>query len=413
MRTFKWLIASAIFVILSINSVLASSNRVLDTEEAANKSISNSANIKAIDNFSTSLERSKKDANKASDDIRKRLRNSDILSDTLLKNYLELDKGTQFYTDILIRMHSIMTEDDEYQAIKVRDLYPINIEYTIASNQRQRSVAEKGAKLSAYIQSYNIFKIRDTIDLQTKLLNNLKSTFDTANLKYKNGQISKIELQMIEINLKKVKLQLQILGRNMDSATVMLNKTTAENLSTRYTEYKGDNRIPDINLKPLDYYLTSALENRSEILSADENYKLKKLEYEITEQIYKDELNMNRRNANQSMNEAKNNLDKTKIDIQLELTAAYKELEKKINTLYQYDETYLTDKTNFDNDQKRYKLGLISEKDIVDKSIFLTESQIKIRSLQYDILIDLFKMDYASNLGPGIAPQSASIGGNI
>lgn len=398
MKKHKLLLLSLIFLILLSSTAYAENSKLL-LSNIINDSIENSITLKSLNNQIKSLEKSKSDAEKASKEAAQRLETNEALQD-LLKNYSTLSAAEKMQVIMLIRMHIIMTIDDKLQFTKIKELSVPNADYAILQNKNNIEIAKNSAILLISQQFNTILNMQDSIKLQKENIKILEDKFNIAKIQYDNGFISSKDYKTLENNIKKSNLELLKMQNNMNNLIIILNQSLNRPVLTKYDEFSDSEMTPYLEIKSLEEYINMALSNRSEIICNQRYYEIKKREYEITYEFYPSELNDNTQQAKYDMEDAKNKLEQSKEDIKIEITTLYKDIEKNIQDIDNYQKKY--DKAKYDNDivNKKFNLGLISRIDLETSNLNLLQAQIQLNQAKRNLYINELKLNFACGIGP-------------
>ncbi|SKA76671.1 Outer membrane efflux protein [Caloramator quimbayensis] len=398
MKKHKLLLLSLIFLVIFSSTAYAESS-TLFLNNIIDDAIENSITLKSLSNKVKSLEKSKSDAEEASKDAAQRLDTNEALKD-LLKNYSSLSPAEKMQVTMLIRMHIIMTIDDKLQFTKIKELSVPNADYAILQNKNNMEIAKNSSILSISQQFNTILNMQDSIKLQNNNIKILEDRLNTAKIQYDNGLISNKDYKTLESSLKKSKLELLKMQNNMNSLVITLNQAINKPLLTKYDEFSDSGMTPYLDIKSLDEYINTALTYRSEIICNQKYYDIKKREYEITYEVYPSDLNDNTQQAKYDMEDAQNKLEQSKEDIKIEITTLYKDIEKNIQDINNYQKKY--DAAKYDNEiaKKKYSFGLISRLDVENSNLNLLQAQIQLNQAKRTLYINELKLNFACGIGP-------------
>ena len=400
MKRTKQIAALLIVLIFSFGTATADSS-IFNLDNAIVKAISNSSSIKAQDNSYEDLIDNSDDTGYSSMDAR------DLLNLDGRFAYLEQKKDKTFeeqleYQEYKLGLGKPMTEEEKLPLLKARDISPSYMSYYMSINRNTRKLVANQIESAIYEQYNSLMKSKDAVEIQKKLTQNLDKSNQQAQLKFKLGKLSKVNARFVEISYQKSKLELAKAQRKFDMTLINLNKTIGEPLSNKYSSYSSDNMADIAAIKSYEEYLSSALKNRAEIANAETGHMLKKMEYDLTKVAYPVVTSLQNKDAKYYLDEAYNKWEETKIDIEMEITSAYSDLEKKLKSWENADKLYQAAEYKYKEASSKYSLNMITEKELTDATISLAQSELQSKNCRRDLWMQQKKLNYAIGIGPGI-----------
>jgi outer membrane protein TolC len=370
MKKFKIGISASIIAILLLTNIFAAGES-LDIEKVASLSIINSMAIKL-----------KADAYETADE--------------------NLYNATNSTRGISQAARYPMSENTALSVIKALQVTPRYVEYQRDAALIQLEAIENAVRLQAYEQYINLLKIDFNVNIQEQLVKSLDRSFKLAEKKYKLGKISKNDYRTAELNLKKAILEQQKNQRTKQSLTIRINQAISSPINTKYDKLISDNIVPEPKLKDVQSYIDSALNNRGEVLNTNKYLSVLEKDYEISKAGHPFDSDIYHKEYKYKIDEASNNVEIQKLNVQLEIMSAYKELEKRDMSLKTADKNLEIAKVDNQKISNMYKQGKISELDYMNANIQYSQAQTLQHNAQLDLWLYQKKIDCASVVGPGI-----------
>jgi outer membrane protein TolC len=374
MKKFKIVASTFIAVIILITNIFAAGGESLDIELVASQLMLNSRAIKATVS-----------AYEASD---------------------KLDYNTSQGTRGMSQMTKYpLSENSALAIIRALEVTPLYTQYQKAATLIQLQTLENTVRLQAYEQYINLLKIDYSVSVQEQLVQSLERSFKQAEKKYNSGQISKIDYRASELNLKKAKLELQKYQRSEQTLIMMLNQAMGRPVKTTYEKLIDENIMPDTNLGELDQYLNNALSYRGEIQNNKQYLTVLKKDYDISKVSHPLDSDIFHKEFEYKIDEATNNMEIQKLNVQLETMSAYKELERKYLGVKGSEKSLELANIELSNLTNMYKQGKLSVLDYMNANISHSQSRIQTRSTQLDLWLYQKKLESATGVGPGIVKK--------
>lgn len=371
------LLSIILIILLFSSSFVFAADEVLDIEKAAIKAVQNSSSVKVTNNY------------------------LDMASDsyTTIMNTTERSK----------RLLLIPQGTNTFTIIKNLELLPITAENQLNKADINFQTTQSFTRIAAYRAYITLLGADYGVELQEKLVKNMETNYKNAQTKLKLGTMSSSDAKIAEINYLKEKLNLQKYQRNAQSALMALNKMMGEPLTKEYSQYVENNINPSDTMRSLEDYLNSSVSSRSEVLTAQWDLDFKKKEQvhdKLTHPILTD---IYYTTSKYDLQEAENILTTAKIDVEMDLTTGYRNLETKMKDWENAENQYDLAKTTYDNVSKSYAQGLVSVIQLMEADKSLTGSKIQLRNAQLEAWLYQIRMDIASSIGPGMKAQDENL----
>lgn len=391
-KKIKVLVMAVLMVVSSSSAAFAQGN-VFDVDAAINSALKNSYSIK-MQNYS--VESAQNGVDKAQDA-------ADKASETLAINDSMMDlKGKENKTEDekkSLERFVPLNDDQRYELTKTKELGPLEAKYQLTVATNNKEVAENTLKLNIYSQYSILMNLKDSMDLEQNKVDNLLATYKKAQLQMELGSISKIDAKKSEASYVSEKPVLTKFQRNMETSQMTMNQVIGEDIYKTYDSFPKDIILDTPKIKTLDEYLIDAFKNRVEIVNTEGNLNLKKAAYELANKEYPNESEKNNQSAKYDIDEAQNNLDMLKLNVQQEITDSYNELTKKAKTIEYSQKAFNIAKKNYDESLIRYNLGMISKIDLNSSEITYKQAENTLKSLERDLWLAQLKMEYQCGKG--------------
>ncbi|MBI6873617.1 TolC family protein [Clostridium aciditolerans] len=351
MKKVKLICMSAVMALmLSSTTFVQAAGNTLDIDNAINKAIENSYQIKNID---ISIEKAKND-------------------------YKEATRGS-----------SGGNAD-------------IEAKYSIYQYTNLKEAAKNSVKFNLYNQYAAFINAKEALDLETQKFQNAEAKYKRAQLQLSLGLIGKPDLKGIEQSYYNEKSQLDKAKRAFDSVTKNINQLSGSNIGDTYNSFAKDIVEEKPIIKNYDEYVNDALKYRAEILNDNENIKVKKLEFDSVRSSGNPYVTSPEYVVGKfAVTSAENQLETDKIDISIEINGLYNDLQSKVQKLQSLTTNYNAEKKKYNEALQRYNLGMISKIDFEDSLSSFKGAEDSLKSAQRDVYLSKLKLEYASGIGTG------------
>lgn len=277
----------------------------------------------------------------------------------------------------------------------------IEAKYSIYQYTNLKEAAKNSVKLNIYNQYASFINSKEALDLETQKFQNAEAKYKKAQLQLSLGLIGKPDLKGIEQAYYNEKSQLDKAQRAFDSVTKNINQLSGSNINDTYTSFTKDIVEGKPIIKNYDEYVKDALNNRAEILNDNEKVKLKKLEFAGIRGVNPDHNSPQYVIGKFAVTDAENQLETDKIDISIEINSLYNDLQSKMQKLQSQTTNYNAEKKKYNEALQRYNLGMISKIDFEDGVSSFKGAEDSLKSAQRDVYLAKLKLEYASGIGTG------------
>ncbi|MBV4425481.1 TolC family protein [Clostridium tyrobutyricum] len=372
MNKLKIVVLTVFITISSTTAVFAQGNTsTLDIDSSIDSAIANSYKIKNMD---ISIKQAQ---NTYNSDVK----NASSYADQLDQGGPNLDAYTR-----LSLMEGIANppKEDKFSEYK----------YT-----QMKSVAENAIELSAYTQYTVLMNDKDSLDLENDKLKNAENKYKSAQLKLGLGSISQSDEKQAEAEYYTQKASTDKAERQYEVDTMNMNKTVGADIYTKYDVLLRDKFTETPYIRNCSEYLNDALKNRAEILVGQENINLQKFEYDIANGVFPDKQSIPNRLAKAKIENASDNLEIQKLNINSEVNSLYSDLQVKSKVLSSKKDALAMARTDYDNAAIKYNSGVLSKIDLDDAALNVKTAQNTVKSAQRDIWMAQLKLNQACGIG--------------
>lgn len=263
-----------------------------------------------------------------------------------------------------------------------------------------KGVVKNTVRIAAYSSYINLLKANYAVNIQQQLVDSMDKENQKAQLQLANGQISKSDARLAQINYEKAVLDLNKYKNSFDSASMAVNIAMGEDISKRYTTLVDKDIVPSNKLRTLNNYVKGALQNRGEIVNDQNTVDTKKKELEYTQYNKYSDYEFYLQKIQIDIDNSQNTLDEDKIKVQLDINNGYKILETNKKAMESKQAAYDLAESNYNAGKIQYSNGMITLKQYQDIQIALAKAQMDLKNAQLDTWLQQTKMSFASDIGP-------------
>ncbi len=386
------LLSVLIIITLILGNLVYAEYNVLTESVALKSALENSNDILKYSNAIKLLERDYREA---------------VISSRSMKEVLELDerltrlsRKTTRTPEEEIEYQMLNSMFSDYMSMQERlnltinsELSASNVEYMLNINRNLLQSSKNNTIIVTYTAYNELSKTEDSIKIKKALITNMENNFSSAKLKYSQGKISKNDLNLIELNIQKAKIELNKLLSQKEKNVIQIHKVIGLPLDNKYSEYKNENIPENITIDSLQEYIDMALINREDIKNAKKFYEIKQKEFEITKQYYYFETNVKHKEALVELSSAENELETIKLELQLQVMDAFNRFESQLNNQAKTKISYNLAETKLKEMQNKQKLGLITEYQLSSAYIDHSQSHIQYLSTTKDTWLAKLNLD--------------------
>lgn len=282
---------------------------------------------------------------------------------------------------------------------------PLNAQYQIDLSHGDLQITESSVRLSAYQHYITMLKNKYKVELQQKFVDKLTIENEDAENKLKSGGISEYDAGMIAANLAKERITLKKYQRSYDADVINLNKVMGEPVLNKYANFIDQNIKPSATLRPLEDYIQAGLVSRYEVTSAESSLEVTKVRQaiEAPDKSQSMPLDYYQATTQYDLAQGQNEIAKARIQVELDLTSGYSELESRLRTWENTKILLESAQSDYDLVKQNYDLGIAGKGELITAEKDYMEAQIQVKNAELDAWLFQMKMELASGIGPGIS----------
>lgn len=402
MRKSAW-VFMIIFAILTLNSlqIVYAEENTLNLETVINKSLQNSSALKNQQNRLNNLQENYQMAEKGSLLAQSRVEADEHYRELVSRKDLTLKEKAE--QEAYLQMFSAkLTDEERVYYKKLKEMTIPNIEYGINVTTLQKKATQNGIMGGASELYGNLIKVNNGIEVKKSLVEDLEKNYSNVQSLLRYGYVASTKVHLVELTLEENKLELEQLAKQKELLIDNLNKLMGEDVSKRYSKYEAINMEP-VEHKSLNEYLNAAIEKRIEIVSSEKAYALKQKEYNIIAEVYLDDNNLNKINSKYDLANSRKQRDDYKTEVEKGIKNSYKLFQNKIADYENSISKYNIQKSNYEDDKNKYQLGLLTDTNLLDTSLYVKNAELQMNNARIDVWIYQTKMKYASSEGPAFS----------
>lgn len=322
-----------------------------------------------------------------------------VLYDGALLELQMLEEARQGLLILGFNPDDLSDEEQYLHIIKPMRFQRMELEANIKNLSLNIDAASNSSKSAVRSLYDNILSLQDNLSVQQLFYKIQKQKYNIALDNFNNGKVSELDRFSAETDLKKAELSEDILRRNLDNLYLMLKKETGIEISQK-VEIKPYEKDQEEKILEYDKYLSSALSNRYEILSAMNSLEVKQNELKIAADYvgtaspeYKEILN--------SVTEYALKLQQAEIDVTRDIKLGFSDALKKQRSVESLKKKMDNAKMRLDELNKRFSMGSIPDAMVQDAEIAYNQAYAAYKKGILDYNTAIYRLKLASGIGPG------------
>ena len=296
-------------------------------------------------------------------------------------------------------------ENDYIDIILVKNnFYSKNTEFKTEELQKGKEQLLKGIEIDTVSTYYKVLVAEKTIKINQSKLNKANEQLRVVELKFNNGSATKAEILNAEMAVQQAKTDL-------DSAIDDLNIAKLDLLNKIDLPFTQEIVLTDIELSyipttelDLDKSIETAKVERLEIITAENNLELQKIETHAYKAYYTSNLWQNKVYT-KKLEDAEINVPQAYKDVELDVRKSYLNLVKAERSLVNMDKTVELAKEAARINKLLYDNGMATSLDVLEADTNLAQAEIGRYQLLAVYNINKFMFDNSNILGS--MPQSS------
>ncbi|WP_312700994.1 TolC family protein [Sedimentibacter sp.] len=255
----------------------------------------------------------------------------------------------------------------------------------------------KGIEIGTKSLYYNVLVAEKTIEINQAKLNNANEQLRVVNLKFNNGSATKAEVLSAEMSIQQAKTDLDSATDDLSIAKLNLLNTLDLPFDTEFILTDTQLLYVPTNEIKLDEKLEEAKQGRIEILTAENDLELQKMETHAITAYYTSNLRQHKA-AKEELKDAELNVPQAYKDVELDVRKAYLNLVKAERGLINMDKTLELVKEASRINKLLYDNGMVTSLEVIDADTKLAEAEIGRYQMLAGYNISKLMFDY-SNIG--------------
>ncbi len=289
--------------------------------------------------------------------------------------------------------------NDYVNALMIKNGYGVKgaqVQLTVLENTKAQT--EEALKISATSAYYNVLLAKKAMVLQQHLYENAKGHLRTANVRFENGVITRLELLQAEIAVNSALTDLHNAEDDLNIERLAFNNTIGLGLGETVVLTSEIEEKAELEMQ-LEEAIEQALENRPEIENKRAEYELKAIEVGAITSYYTPNLRQHKF-AVEELAEAEHDYQQTYRDIEMDVRNKYLDLVKTERSLDNMDETIKLLEEALRVTKLLYQYDMATLQEVSDAEVNLTQAQIG--KTQMTIGYQLTRMMYENAIGVGM-----------
>lgn len=306
------------------------------------------------------------------------------------------------YADVTAMMNSLrgsLSYQNSYQAVEAIILRPLEVKNMLDQVTYGELVVTNAVRLSSYKAYIGLLKANYALNIQQGLRNGLEADYKKAQLQSALGMISLAQLRLSEITYLKSQYRYESAQKGFNSASMSVNNMMGEDIWKQYSTLQDYNIIPAAEINPLTNYINLAIANRADIINAQGTLDIKKKQYDYGKAELPTDFQFYIQQQEYAIENAQNDLELAKINVQLDITNLYKGLGSAMKNLEAMKDLYDQAALNYQAAEIKYKNSLISLQEFNDAQVTKAQADVNYKNAQLDAWLIQTTMDSACGIG--------------
>jgi outer membrane protein TolC len=279
-------------------------------------------------------------------------------------------------------------------------LNPLASEYQVNYAQRQSDLLGNSIFFNSYNKYIEVLKANYAVEIQKKVVEQAADSYKNTQLRAKLEQVSKDQLQISEGQYNAEKLLLQIKERDLQALVASLNAVMGKSPDVQYSSFIDNNLTPMKEISSSEEYVSTALENRAEILNAKEQLEIKTLQKDNSFLPgYGLDTNPDYIQIIHEIDILNSQIDMSNVDIEIQILSLYDALKSTMAVLDSATDELKEAEKDLKAAELKYKLGTISKFDMNAEQISYLKIKYNFKQAQLDAWLMQNRMNMTSGLG--------------
>ena len=353
----------ALLLLVSTNTVLAADD-TLDIEKVAIQAIKNSQPVQTYNRQVTEAQ----------------------------KVYADTQAGVNSLKNALQYLNS-------YQMVEQVILLPMETKNYLTQVTSGQAVMTNAVRLTSYKAYIGLLKANYASNIQQGLMNGLDADYRKSQLEQPLGLISQSQLRLSEIAYLKAQYRYNSAQKGVNSAAMSINKMMGEDITMQYATLQDYNIIPAAQIKSLQDYTNLALAKRANITNAQSTLDTKKKEYDYGKAEIPTDFQFYIQQQEYAIDNAQNDLDLAKLNVQLDITNLYKGLGMAMKNMEAMKDLADQAVLNYQAAETQYKNSQITLQEFDDAKVAKAQADVNYKNAELDAWLTQTTMASACDIG--------------
>ena len=280
-------------------------------------------------------------------------------------------------------------------------VYPREVPVVIAKNMLKKAELQKetiNCALDVKVkEGYDaILYGQEGYSLTQKLYDKQLKDYSQLTSKYQVGVVSEVEKDIAELELKKSKLQLDNLDRDVKNGKLQLKQSLGTDIHIEYNF--TDEKLAPGELLTYNQYLANAKSSRGEILAAAIDIEEKQYIFDLVKNYYnEDELEY--KQADQKLSEAKANYTEISNEVESNIQNSYLEVQQKLSAMQLADTKLQQAEVQYNSVKTSYETGLMTIAMMWNVELGVNQAEMNQSKAQRDYNNAMYKLEQNSKIG--------------
>lgn len=289
--------------------------------------------------------------------------------------------------------------NDYVNALMIKKGYGVKgaqVQLTVLENTLNQT--KEALKIGAASAYYNVLLSQKTVELTNVLYENSQGHLRTAQVRFDNGVITRLELLKAEMAVNSAKTDLFNAEDDLRIKHLEFNNTIGLELDQEVLLVSAVEWI-EMPVLSLEEAIETSLETRPEMENKKVEFELKEIEVSAITSYYTPNLRQHKF-ALEELEEAEHYYNQTYRDVELDVRSKYFDLVKSERAIVNINETIELSKEALRVTKLLYEYDLATLQDVSDAEVALT--QVEIGKYQMLIGYNLSRMLFDNSIGFGI-----------
>ncbi|BAS28714.1 TolC family protein [Limnochorda pilosa] len=267
------------------------------------------------------------------------------------------------------------------------------------SAQAEHAASSGTIALSVEEAYYDLIRSRQQVELSRGNLEQARRQLESAQTRYDAGALAELDLKQTRQQVDQAEAQLETDRRSLEQAQQELNRLLGRPLDAPLEPAEAELTFTPSELD-LRAALASALEQRLEVIRAQDQVETARLNLELSRNPYTPRLDQERRQV--ELQQAQDGLEQARLQVELEVRKAFQTVEGAAAQVPLREQAAALAQEQLRIARLRFEAGTITSLDVTDAQQTAFEAQVAALNAVFDYRISLARFYQAAQWqGPG------------